>query len=114
MLQDYATVIAESVVTVAEVADMIVGVLVLSNTAEGLLINNVAVRPVAKGTGVGRILLQHAESEAQRLGCRNLYLYTNALMHENIALYMRYGYQEYACQEEKGFHRVYMRKAIPL
>lgn len=113
MLQDYATVVAEAFVTVAEVADTIVGVLVLSNTAEGLLIDNVAVRPASKGTGVGRALLQYAESEARRLGCRNLYLYTNELMRENIALYARYGYQEYERREEQGFRRVFMRKAVP-
>jgi len=113
MLQDYATVVAEALVTVAEVGDAIVGVLVLSNVAEGLLIDNVAVRPTSKGTGVGRILLQHAESEARRLGYRTLYLYTNALMRENIALYARYGYQEYERREEQGFHRVFMRKTVP-
>jgi GNAT superfamily N-acetyltransferase len=109
----YATVVAESLVTVAEVADMIVGVLVLANTAEGLLIDNVAVRPASQGTGVGRALLQHAESEARRLGCRTLYLYTNELMRENIALYARYGYKEYERREEQGFRRVFMRKAVP-
>ena len=94
-------------------AGTVVGVLVLSNTAEGLLIDNVAVHPAAKGTGVGRVLLQHAESEARRLGCHTVYLYTNELMHENIALYARYGYQEYERREEQGFRRVFMRKTIP-
>ena len=113
MLQDYATVVEEALVTVAEVAGTIVGVLVLSKTAEGLLIDNVAVRPASKGNGVGRALLQHAESEARRLGCRTLYLYTNELMLENIALYARYGYQEYERREEQGFRRVFMRKTVP-
>jgi len=112
MLQDYATVLREALVTVAEVAGKIVGVLVLSITDEGLLIENVAVCPTSKGQGIGRALLQHAESEARRLGCSNLYLYTNELMTENIALYARYGYQEYERREEQGFCRVFMRKTI--
>ena len=113
MLQDYAAVVREALVTVAEVAGKIVGVLVLSITAEGLLIENVAVHPSWKGRGVGRALLQHAESEARRLGFRNLYLYTNELMVENIALYLRYGYREYERRQEQGFSRVFMRKAVP-
>jgi GNAT superfamily N-acetyltransferase len=113
MLQDYATVVEEALVTVAEVAGTIVGVLVLSDTAEGLLIDNVAVRPASRGAGVGRALLRHAESEARRLGCHTLYLYTNELMRENIALYVRYGYQEYERREEQGFRRVFMRKTVP-
>ena len=112
MLQDYATVLREALVTVAEVGGEIVGVLVLSNTAEGLLIENVAVHPTSKRQGVGRALLHHAESEARRLGCSNLYLYTNELMTENIALYARYGYQEYERRQEQGFRRVFMRKAV--
>jgi len=112
MLQDYATVLREALVTVAEVAGEIVGVLVLSNTAEGLLIENVAVHPTYKGQGIGRALLRHAESEARHLGCSNLYLYTNELMTENIALYARYGYREYERRQEQGFRRVFMRKAV--
>lgn len=112
MLQDYAAVVAEALVTVAEAAGTIVGVLVLRETAEGLLVDNVAVRPDSKGTGLGRTLLRHAESEARRLGCRTLYLYTNELMAENIALYARYGYQEYERRQEQGFRRVFMRKAV--
>ena len=113
MLQDYATVVEEALVTVAEVAGTIVGVLVLSNTAEGLLIDNIAVHPASKGTGLGLVLLQHAESEARRLGCHTLFLYTNELMRENIALYARYGYHEYERREEQGFCRVFMRKTVP-
>lgn len=39
-------------------------------------------------------------------------LYTHALMHENIAWYARNGYAETARVREKGFDRVYMRKAL--
>jgi GNAT superfamily N-acetyltransferase len=112
MLQDYAAVIRDESVTVAQVGGRVVGVLVLSLTDEGLLIENVAVYPSWKGCGVGMELLLFAESEARRLACGNLYLYTNELMVENIALYARCGYVEYERRQEQGFRRVFMRKAI--
>ena len=113
MLQDYAVVIREESVTVAQAAGQVVGVLVLSRTEEGLLIENVAVYPQWKGCGVGRKLLQFAEQEARRLACSNLYLYTNELMVENIALYAKCGYVEYERRQEQGFRRVFLRKAVP-
>jgi N-acetylglutamate synthase-like GNAT family acetyltransferase len=113
MLQDYAAVLREEAVTVAEVNGQVAGLLVLSNTSEGLLIENVAVAPAWQGLGIGRALLQYAESEARRLHQRTVYLYTNELMVENIALYARCGYIEYERRQEHGFRRVFMRKALP-
>jgi hypothetical protein len=45
-------------------------------------------------------------------GWREIRLYTNALMAENIALYRRIGYVETARVAEKGFDRVYMTKRL--
>ena len=112
MLQDYDAVVRSELVTVALAAGQLVGVLVLSRTEEGLLIENVAAHPSFKGRGVGRTLLHHAEQEARRLACTNLYLYTNELMVENIALYVKYGYVEYERRQEHGFRRIFMRKVI--
>jgi GNAT superfamily N-acetyltransferase len=113
MLQDYAAVIRDESVTVAQVAAQVAGVIVLSHTDEGLLIENVAVYPQWKGRGVGTELLRFAEQEARRLACSNLYLYTNELMVENIALYAKRGYVEYERRQEQGFRRVFMRKVVP-
>ena len=112
MLQDYAEVLREAAVTLAEVEGRVAGLLVLCNTSEGLLIENVAVIPAWQGFGIGRALLQHAESEARRLQQGTVYLYTNELMAENIALYARCGYVEYERRQEQGFRRVFMRKAL--
>jgi len=113
MLQDYVAVLREASVTVAEIAGRVVGVLVLSNNQEGLLIENVAVAPAWQGCGIGKALLQHAEAEGRRLRQRIVYLYTNELMVENIALYVRLGYVEYERRQEQGFRRVFMRKVLP-
>jgi len=51
--------------------------------------------------------------EGRRLRQRTVYLYTNELMVENIALYVRHGYVEYERRQEQGFRRVFMRKALP-
>ena len=64
----------------------IVAVLVLKVAEEGFLLDNVAVDPVHQGTGLGRWLLAHAESEARRQGFDSVYLYTQEAMTENLAL----------------------------
>ena len=91
----------------------IVGVVVLQITDDGFYIDNVAVRPTAKGTGVGRSLLELAEEEARRQGFSSLYLATHELMVENRSLYTRIGYVEYAHRLVNGYPRVFFRKAIP-
>lgn len=112
MTDDYAEVIRERKVTLAESAGRVVGVLVLALTEEGFLLENVAVDPSRRGTGLGRTLLELAESEARRAGFDSIYLYTHEKMSENLALYARIGYAEYDRRFEKGLARVYMRKPL--
>ena len=111
MLQDYSKVVAERQVTVAEREGKIVGVLVLMTTSEGFLLDNVAVHPEHRG-GIGKALLQYAESECRRQGFPSIYLYTHQKMTENQALYSRIGYVEYDRRTENGFARIYMRKSL--
>ena len=68
MLEDYSKVIHEHQVHVVERDRRILGALVLVDTSEGLLIDNVAVDPSSQGTGVGRLLLEFAEAEARSEG----------------------------------------------
>lgn len=112
MRDDYAQVIGECDVTVAEHQGEIVGVLVVREAAEGFLLDNVAVRPDWQGTGLGRRLLQLTDDKARRLGYDSVYLYTQEIMTENQALYERIGYVEYARRHEVGLDRIYMRKAV--
>jgi len=112
MLDDYAETIACHQVSVVEIAGRVVGVLVLVVTDEGLLLDNVAVAPEFQGGGIGRALLEVAESEAVRQGYPELVLYTHELMTENLAMYRALGYTEYARRVEKGFPRVYLRKRL--
>ena len=112
MLQDYSSVIRTSQVHVAEREARIVGVLELLVTDEGFLLDSVAVDPSAQGTGVGRQLLEFAESEARRHGFQSIYLMTNEKMTENQALYSRIGYVLFDRQTVHGYSRVLMRKSF--
>ncbi|WP_152226500.1 GNAT family N-acetyltransferase [Pseudomonas sp. SCB32] len=112
MLDDYHQVIAEDRVLIAELNGNPVGLLVTRETDDGFLLDNIAVLPECAGKGVGRFLMLRAEEDAAQLGYRSLYLYTNERMLENIELYAKNGYREYARRLENGFHRVYMRKEL--
>lgn len=112
MLQDYSAVIRTEHVVIAETNGEVAGVLVLCETPDGFLVDNVAVFPSRKGHGVGRALLLHAEQEARARGHASLYLYTNEKMYENIAMYIKVGYVEYERRQEEGFRRVFLRKAL--
>jgi ribosomal protein S18 acetylase RimI-like enzyme len=112
MTDDSAEVIKNYRVTVAESFQTIVGVIVLTVTDEGFLIDNVAVDPSYRGKGIGRDLLAFAEAEARRAGFDSIYLYTHEKMTENIALYTRIGYVEYDRRSQGDFSLVYMRKQL--
>jgi len=112
MLEDFHQTIGKAQVHVVESNGRIIGVAVLMLTDEGFYLDNVAVRPTARGMGVGRKLLELAEAEARNQGYTSVYLATHELMHENRALYARVGYKEYAQREVNGFPRVFMRKQL--
>ena len=112
MTDDYAQVINNYHVTLAESSQTLVGVIVLTVTDEGFLIDNVAVHPSARGKGLGKALLAFAEAEAPRAGFDSIYLYTHEKMTENIALYSKIGYVEYDRRSQGGFSLVYMRKQL--
>jgi ribosomal protein S18 acetylase RimI-like enzyme len=113
MTDDYAEVIRDRRVTVAEAHGAIVGVIVLAVTDEGFLVDNVAVHPAHRGTGVGRALLEFAEAEARRAGFDSIHLYTHEKMTENLGLYARIGYVEYDRRSQGAFSLVYLRKQLP-
>lgn len=112
MTEDYAEVIKNNLVTIAESQQTIVGVIVLTVTDEGFLIANVAVDPAYRGKGLGKALLEFAEAEARRARFDSVYLYTHEKMTENIGLYTKIGYIEYDRRSQGDFSLVYMRKKL--
>jgi ribosomal protein S18 acetylase RimI-like enzyme len=112
MLDDYSEVIHNHHAYVAEKNQQIIGVFVLIRTKDGILLDNVAVYPEYQDNGFGGRLVGFAESEARDLGFTNLDLYTHETMTENIEYYKRLGYVETEHRVERGYQRVYMRKAL--
>lgn len=113
MLDDYAQRIANAQTWLLEDGGRIVGILVLEESADGFLLDNIAVLPEYQGKGLGRQLIEFAETEARRRGFGEIRLYTHVLMAENIALYSRVGFVETHRTTEKGYDRVYMTKRLP-
>lgn len=112
MLDDYEARIAEGSAYVLKRGDEICGALVLLDFPEYLLLDNVAIEPSRQGQGLGRVLIAFAEEEARQRGYSEIRLYTHECMTENIALYRKLGYAETHRVTEKGYARVYMRKAL--
>jgi ribosomal protein S18 acetylase RimI-like enzyme len=112
MRDDYDEVVRDYDVTVAEDGGEIVGLVALGTDDEGFVVDNVAVDPAHQGTGIGRELLEHAESEARRAGFDSIYLYTHELMTENQALYRRIGYEEYDRRRFGTATVVFLRKPL--
>jgi ribosomal protein S18 acetylase RimI-like enzyme len=112
MTDHYAEVVRTRQVTVAERDGEIAGLIVLDTDDEGFLVDNVAVAPAHSGRGVGRALLEHAEAAARAAGFDSIYLYTHERMTENLALYARIGYVEYARRSHGDARLVYLRKDL--
>jgi ribosomal protein S18 acetylase RimI-like enzyme len=112
LTDDYARVVRDYEVIVAERDGGIAGLIVLGIDDEGFFVDNVAVDPSQQGTGVGRALLEHAESAARRAGFDSIYLYTHERMTENLDLYARAGYVEYDRRLHGDACLVYLRKRL--
>ena len=112
MLDDHAARIRDGQAWVADIDGEVAGVLVLLHADDHLMLDNVAVAPGQRRTGVGRALLQFAESEAERRGHPEIRLYTHETMVENIALYGRIGYVETRRGAHNGFRRVDFHKPL--
>ncbi|WMD19240.1 GNAT family N-acetyltransferase [Achromobacter seleniivolatilans] len=112
MRDDYAMLVAQGAVRVLEEQDVILGVVVLIPEADCMLLDNVAVSPLAQGKGYGRVLMQFAQTTARETGYRFIRLYTQEKMTENIAIYTRYGYVETHRAVEIGLNRVFMQKLL--
>jgi GNAT superfamily N-acetyltransferase len=112
MTTDYAGEVRAGHAWIAEDSGQAVGIVVLIPQADHLLVENIAVRPAAQGSGVGRRLLAVAEEQARCLGYDEVRLYTHETMTENIAYYPRRGYTETHRGGQDGYRRVFFRKRL--
>ena len=109
---DYRAAITGTEAWVAECDAEVVGLLLLVGEEDGLLLENVAVRPSHHGRGVGRALLVLAEERARAAGHSRIRLYTHVTMIENQRLYERNGYVETRRESAHGFARVFYEKLL--
>lgn len=112
MHYDYPSLIGQRRVWLAERDGLLSGALVLLEEHGQFVLDTVASTPQARGTGVGRALLQLAEDEARRAGYSSIQLYTHIKMTENQQLYPRLGYVEYQRAEQDGYARIFYRKSL--
>ena len=113
MLDNYKARIADgSVSVVGDRTGNIAGIIVIIPYSDHLLLDNVAVRPEYQGQGFGRVLIEFAEREAEKLGYSRIRLYTHEKMTENIDLYRRIGFVESGRVQQDGYDRVFMAKDL--
>jgi GNAT superfamily N-acetyltransferase len=112
MEADYATLVNDGTVWVAEDGDQLLGFIVLIDAGDHLLLDNVAVDPDAQGRGIGAQLLTLAEDAARRRDYSRITLHTNEAMTENLEFYPRLGYVETHRGEQDGYRRVFFSKTL--
>ena len=111
MDDDYEDRVREGQVFVADEGG-VSGLIVLVQHPDHVLVENVAVDPRRQGVGVGRLLLDYAETYARKCRASILRLYTNAAMTENLAIYAHLGYSEDERRTDNGFERVFLSKQL--
>lgn len=108
MSADIAEEITKHQVWVAEVDAIIIGGLVIIPQPDFMLLANVAVHPEHAGGGLGRALLELAETESLDQGYRELRLTTHVDMPDNVRLYEHLGWRE----AQREGNKVSMKKLI--
>lgn len=85
---------------------------VLTPTADHLLIQAMCVDPEMQGNGLGRRLLSFAESKSHEMGFTEIRLYTNSLMERNIRIYKKWGFKIFKREDYAWGQRIHMRKHL--
>jgi ribosomal protein S18 acetylase RimI-like enzyme len=112
MDSDYKALVGQQRVWVADDGGHVVGILVLEEAADHLLVENVAVSPRAQRRGIGRLLLAHADDRARAGELTEVRLYTHESMTENLAYYPRRGFRETHRESQDGRRRVFFTKVL--
>jgi ribosomal protein S18 acetylase RimI-like enzyme len=111
---DYGALVADGKVAVAvdgEGGD-VVGAIVRWVVDGDLYVDNIAVEPAAHRRGIGNLLVELAIAEARSAGCRRVWLYTNAVMTENVGFYERRGFVQYDRRVDQGYDRIFFERLV--
>jgi len=111
-MADYAEVLAQHDVWLAEGAEGLDGVLVLEQEPEKFTVWSIAVSPAAMGQRVGSSLMRFADEQAIAHGYDAIHLYTNAKLLDRVGWYERLGYAITHHEERADRRLVHMRKPL--
>jgi ribosomal protein S18 acetylase RimI-like enzyme len=114
MLVDYEAAILAGEAWVLVEGDETTGVLVMRPENDHLFVETVAVRPDSQGSGLGRRLMAFVEEAARGRGLREIRLYTNEKMEENLLFYRSLGFEETGRRLDEGYRRIFMKKRLKL
>ena len=114
MLVDYEAAILAGEAWVLVKGEETSGVLVMRPENGHLFVETVAVRPDRQGSGLGRRLMAFVEETARDRGLREIRLYTNEKMEENLPFYRSLGFEETGRRLDEGYRRVFMKKRLRL
>jgi ribosomal protein S18 acetylase RimI-like enzyme len=92
--EDYGPRVERGEVWIMEIEDEPIGIAVLEENTDHLVIYSIAVRPESQGRGYGRALLDFADSRAVERSLSEVRLYTNERMERNLTLYRQHGFVE--------------------
>ncbi|HWM40347.1 MAG TPA: GNAT family N-acetyltransferase [Streptomyces sp.] len=88
------------------------GVRLLAGLAATAELKRMYVRPVGRGAGLGRGLLEAAEASARELGATRIVLETNHVLAEARRLYAAHGYEETVPYNDHGAAEHWYAKAL--
>ncbi len=113
MIADYQKLTADGVIYVIAPEDEILAVLVIWPVEDAMWIENICVHPDQQRGGVGKALMDFAESKAAEANLKMMRLLTNAKFEVNIAYYLKLGYVETRREPmDDGGQVVYMHKEL--
>lgn len=112
MLDDYGRLIDDETVHLADHDGQLQGVIVAWAEPDHFYIDSIATTSTARGSGVGRRLMDWAEDRARSGGFDEVRLYTNTFMLENVSYYERRGFVETHRSDESGYERIYFTKKV--
>jgi GNAT superfamily N-acetyltransferase len=112
IFEDFGSHIAQGNLWLLEYDSKPVGMVVLTQDTDHLLLQSMCVLPGFQGLGFGRELLRFSEQRSKQLGKSAIRLYTNSLMERNQKIYLQWGYEETHRTPYDWGWRVYMEKVI--
>lgn len=109
---DFAPLLRGGLVWVAEKDGRVVALIVVFEDGGEPEIRSVAVLPSMQRGGIGRALMNHAETMLRESGYSTVRLYTNVKIPELVVYYTGLGYEEVERRLDHGYDRVFMKKRL--